>query len=144
MFAASILSISISELQDELLISQLNQGKYKIRAWRCMKHTLRSGFIPLDYCLVKQGTRSVSTYAYEFEQFYGCNYYYEPKENTVTRFIKGLNLHIQERMPTYIIYNLQHAIHLAKQIESQIESQQQRNFDDVIKKLDEVQNLIKE
>lgn len=109
-----------------------------------MKRILRSEFIPFDYCLVQQGIRSISPYAYEVERFYGCDYYYEPEENTVTRFIKGLDLHIQERMPTYTIYNLQRAIHLAKQIESQIESQQQRNFDDVIKKLDEVQNLIKE
>lgn len=52
-------------------------------------------------------------------------------------------MHIQERMPIYTIYNLQHAIHLAKKIESQIKSQRQRNFDDVIKKLDEIQNLSK-
>lgn len=52
-------------------------------------------------------------------------------------------MHFQERMPIYTIYNLQHAIHLAKKIESQIKSQRQRNFDDVIKKLDEIQNLSK-
>lgn len=47
-------------------------------------------------------------------------------------------------MPTYIIYTLQHVIHLAKQIKLQTESQWQRNFDYVIKKLDEVQDLINE
>ena len=88
-----------------------------------MKRILQSEFIPLDYCLVQQSTRSISSRAYEFERFYGCNYYYESEENTVTRFIKGLDLHIQEKMPTYTIYNLQHAIYLAKKIESQIESQ---------------------
>lgn len=38
----------------------------------------------------------------------------------------------------YAIYTLQHAIHLAMQIESQIESQRQRNFNGVIKRLDKV------
>ena len=47
-------------------------------------------------------------------------------------------------MPTYTIYKLQHAIYLAKQIKSQIESQQRRNFDNVIKKLGKVEDLIKE
>lgn len=47
-------------------------------------------------------------------------------------------------MPTYIVYTLQHAIYLAKQIESQIKLQRQRNFDDVIKRFNEIQSLIKE
>lgn len=42
------------------------------------------------------------------------------------------------------MYTLQHAIYLATQIKLQIESQCQRNFDDVIKILDEVQDLIKQ
>lgn len=47
-------------------------------------------------------------------------------------------------MPTYTTYVLQYAIYLAKQIELQIEWQRQRNFDDVIKRLDKIRDLIKE
>ena len=133
MFAASRLSISVSEWWNELQISRLDQGKCRIRSWNRMKHILRSEFIPLNYYLVQQGTRSLSSYAYEFEQVYGCNYYYETKENTVIRFIKGFNLHIQERMPAYSIYTLQHVILVAKQIESQIVSQIRRERSQALK-----------
>ena len=67
--------------------------------------------------MVQQDTRSVSVCVYEFEQLYECNYYYELEENTVRRFVKGFDLHIQERMPAYTIDTLQHAILVAKQIE---------------------------
>lgn len=85
-----------------------------------MIRILRSEFIPFDYCLVHQYTRLVFYYASELKQFYGCKYYYEPEEDIVTRFVKGLSLYIKDNMPTYTIYTLQHAIHVAMQIESQI------------------------
>ena len=47
-------------------------------------------------------------------------------------------------MRTYTIYNLQHLIYLATQIELQIETQYQGNLDDVIKRLDEIKDLIKQ
>ena len=74
------------------------------------------------------------------EQFYRCKYYYKPEEHIVTRFFKGLNFHIQIKMPTYTIYTLHNAIHLATQIESKC----QRDFIVVIKRIDEVIDLIKQ
>lgn len=83
-----------------------------------MKRMLRSRFILLDYCLVRKGIKSVFNYASDFEQCNRCKYYYEPKDDIVTRFVKGLNLYIIDKMTTYTIYTLQHAILLAMQIES--------------------------
>ena len=72
--------------------------------------------------------RLVFYYVFELEQFYGCTYYFEPEEDTIIRFLKGLNFQIQNKMPTYTIYTLQHAIYLATQNESQIKTQYQRTL----------------
>ena len=63
-----------------------------------IKRMLKSRFTPHRYCLARQGTRSVSDYAFEFGQFYGCKYYYEPEEDIVMRFVMGLGLQIQQKM----------------------------------------------
>ena len=47
-------------------------------------------------------------------------------------------------MPIYFIYTLQHAIYLATPIKSQIKLQRQRNLNDVIRRLNEAQDLIKQ
>ena len=44
----------------------LIEGHFKITSQRRIKQMLRSRFIPLSYCFVRQGTRSVSNYVYEF------------------------------------------------------------------------------
>lgn len=56
--------------------------------------------------------------------------------------MRGLGLHIQNKMPIYTIYALQHAIHLVTQIELQIKTQVQSKLYDVFKRLGE--NLIKQ
>ena len=56
-------------------------------------------------------------------------------EDTATRFVKGLSLYIKDKMPIFNIYNLQHAISLAKQIESQILSQIRRERSQALKQL---------
>ena len=58
--------------------------------------------------------------------------------------MKRLSFQIQNKKRTYTIYNLQHLIYLATQIELQIETQYQKNLDDVIKRLDEIKDLIKQ
>lgn len=73
-FAISKLSISVSEWWEELQISRLD-GKCKIQSWNRVKRILLFEFIALDYCLLQQGTRLVSDYTCEFEQFYRRTYF---------------------------------------------------------------------
>lgn len=79
-----------------------------------------------------------------YKEEYFNNWLIIPNTNNSYKVFKGLTFQIQNKMPTYTIYNLQHVIYLATQIESQIETHYQRNLDDVIKRLDEIKDLIKE
>ena len=100
---------------------------------------MRSRFIPLDYCLTRQGMRYVHSYAIEFEDFYGHSFFYESEESLVERILEGFQADIRDRMPSYIIHTLPYAIFLAKGIEEQLKFDFDRVIRDVV---DNVANKI--
>jgi len=82
-----------------LLAKRVRQGKGKIRTWEKMKAKLKSRFLPPNYIRnnytllhhLNQGPMNVEEYTREFEKFLIKCDLQEPEEQTIVRYLGGLD-----------------------------------------------------
>ncbi|EOX92171.1 Gag-pol polyprotein-like protein [Theobroma cacao] len=97
------------------------EGLYKIRTWDKMRRELKRKFLPKHYRQeifikfhnLRQKTMTVEEYTMEFEQLHMKCDVQEPEEQTVARYLGGLNVEIADIVQLQPYWNLNDVIRLA-------------------------------
>ncbi|KAA0042451.1 reverse transcriptase [Cucumis melo var. makuwa] len=106
-----------------------------IETWEELKEAMRKRFVPKHYerdlktklQSLRQGTKSVAEYYREMETLIGRERIQEDEEDTMSRFLGGLNqeiAHLVDRNPPY---NMEDMYHYAIKIEAQLKEEKERS-----------------
>ncbi|TYK26105.1 F15O4.13 [Cucumis melo var. makuwa] len=106
-----------------------------IETWEELKEAMRKRFVPKHYerdlktklQSLRQGTKSVAEYYREMETLIGRARIQEDEEDTMSRFLGGLNqeiAHLVDRNPPY---NMEDMYHYAIKIEAQLKEEKERS-----------------
>ncbi|WRX11629.1 Retrotransposon gag domain - like 10 [Theobroma cacao] len=103
------------------------EGRYKIRTWDKMRRELKRKFLPEHYRQeifikfqnLRQKTMTVEEYTMEFEQLHMKCDVHEPEEQTVARYLGGLNVGIADVVQLQPYWNINDVIRLALKVEKQ-------------------------
>jgi len=112
---------------NNILSKRARKGKGKIRSWRKMKEKLKDKFLPPHYLQdkytklhnLKQETRSVEEYTREFEQLVMTCDLRENEDQTVARYLGGLNEFIRNVVKLQACSTLDEVSSLAHKVELQ-------------------------
>jgi hypothetical protein len=125
------------EFQDYILIwweqvieRREARGEPPITTWAQMKDVMRARFVPTYYNrdlfkklqLLKQGTKSVEEYYKEMEIAMIQANVMEDDEQTMARFLNGLNHHIKKIADFQTYSNLIELVHQATKAERQVQN----------------------
>nr|XP_043612890.1 uncharacterized protein LOC122584879 [Erigeron canadensis] len=109
------------------------KGKSRIKTWSNLKEVMQKRFVPQSYKQdqyfqmnnLKQGSKEVVEYIWEFEQLKTRTGVKEVEEHTIARFLGGLNASIIEKIELQPIWTYDGACKLAFQIEKQLKKKVQ-------------------
>lgn len=102
-------------------------GKKKIETWEKLKKVLRQRFVPNNYqqslyvklATLKQGAKSIAQYIEEFEKLAIMCDVEEREEQTMARFLGGLNYEIRDKVELQPTLSFHELCKLATMVESQ-------------------------
>ncbi|KAL4573498.1 hypothetical protein LXL04_020306 [Taraxacum kok-saghyz] len=102
-------------------------GKTRIASWEKMKKHMKTAFLPHNYTRtlyqslqnLRQGTRSVTDYSTEFFMLLARNEIAETTEQTISRYIGGLRIQIQDMLNMFDPITIAEAHQRALAIEKQ-------------------------
>ena len=105
------------------------EGKSKIRIWEKMRRELTRKFLPENYyqdCFLqlhnlRQKTLSVEEYTREFEKLMMKCDIQEKEEQTIARYLGGLNTNIAHQVQLQQYWTLEDVIRLAIRVEKQLQ-----------------------
>ncbi|XP_056167602.1 uncharacterized protein LOC130138213 [Syzygium oleosum] len=111
-------------------------GKAPITSWRKMEDKIRKYFLPKGYKRelyqryqnLRQGTRTVDQYTNEFNELVIRNNIQDPEEMLVSKYLNGLQLHIQDALEVLDIWHLGDAHQRALKVERSRSRRQQSSI----------------
>ncbi|TYJ98383.1 uncharacterized protein E5676_scaffold232G001260 [Cucumis melo var. makuwa] len=106
-----------------------------IETWEELKEAMRKRFVPKHYerdlktklQSLRQGTKSVVEYYREMETLIGRARIQEDEEDTMSRFLGGLNQEITHLVDRNLPYNMEDMYHYAIKIEAQLKEEKERS-----------------
>uniref|UniRef100_A0A6I9QM94 Uncharacterized protein LOC105037857 n=1 Tax=Elaeis guineensis var. tenera TaxID=51953 RepID=A0A6I9QM94_ELAGV len=122
-----ISSFKGTSLLEEYLEWRRRDGEEKIQNWRLMKRIMKKRFVPQYYKQelyiklqsLRQGGMCVENYVKEFEMLMMRCDLREPQEQTIARFLRGLNKEIADTVELQSYVFLDDVIKLAVKVERQ-------------------------
>ncbi|XP_030468431.1 uncharacterized protein LOC115687086 [Syzygium oleosum] len=111
-------------------------GKASITSWRKMEDKIRKYLLPKGYKRelyqryqnLRQGTRTVDQYTNEFNELVIRNNIQDPEEMLVSKYLNGLQLHIQDALEVLDIWDLGDAHQRALKVERSRSRRQQSSI----------------
>jgi hypothetical protein len=111
----------------QLKKKRAQQGKGKIETWGKLRKKLRAAFLPHNHERImyqklqnlRQGNRSVDEYTTEFYQLLARNDLGETEDQTVSRYVGGLQIQYQDSLNLLDLYSVSEAHQKALQFEKQ-------------------------
>src|SRR3989337_794713 len=108
--------------------SRIEDGERPIVTWRAMKEEMRARFVPRNYIRslydrlqnLRQGTSSVDEYFQEMELIMQRARVREEPEQTMQRFLSGLNYNIKRIVRLHQYYDMTDLLHQAREAELQV------------------------
>jgi hypothetical protein len=108
---------------DNLVQSRIEDGYPPIVTWRAMKEELRACFVPCNYIRslydrlqnLKQGPLSIDDYFQEMELILQCAQVREQLEQTMQRFLAGLNYNIKRIVQHHQYFDMTDLLHQARE-----------------------------
>ncbi|XP_010534760.1 PREDICTED: uncharacterized protein LOC104810260 [Tarenaya hassleriana] len=116
-------------------VAERRRARYEpISTWREMKLMMRKRYVPphfhrelqKKYRTLVQGSRSVEDYFEEFEYLRNRWELDESEEAVMAQFVNGLQERISRKVERLVYHELQELLHMAIQIEQQINKKQTR------------------
>ena len=113
---------------DNFVQSRIEDGERPIVTWRAMKEEMRARFVPRNYIRslydklqnLRQGTSSVDEYFQEMELIMQRARVREEPEQTMQRFLSGLNYNIKRIVRLHQYYDMTDLLHQAREAELQV------------------------
>ena len=113
---------------ENVVQTRVELGELPIVTWAAMKREMRSRFVPRNYTRtlydklqnLKQGTASVDEYHQEMELIMQRARVREAAEQTMQRFLSGLNFGIKRIVRHYPYTTISELLHQAREAESQL------------------------
>ena len=113
---------------ENLVQTREEEGLPAIVTWLSMKREMRERFIPRNYIRslydklqnLKQGTRSVDDYHQEMELIMQRARVREDAEQTMQRFLSGLNFNVKRIVRHYQYHDITELLHQAREAEAQL------------------------